>query len=1125
MKASRLQIPDASEVPDGINCTQVLSTWDNQKIKALLSRPIFDEAIYGTARFHHRMVREYLTALWLVDLLKDGKSRRAIEGLFIQVQYGQTVLVPSLRPVLAWMILFDERLREQTLSIAPEVALQGGDPTEWPFETRAMLLRKFCSHYSDDAKNHLSFDIADVRRFSHTDLGPTIHELLRTHVDNADIRLLLLRMVWQAEIALCIDLCCLFAQNKNFDPYTRLLAIRAIGAAGTEIQINQIISYFVTSSFERDDRVISELFETLLPRQLSTSDALLLLERGTEEEKTSHRHIGYALDQYIGRCSPDELYGLIVGFKKLVDVPPYVERKLFEVSQQFSWLLKHAALACKALIELKHNYTFRTEVLAIISVSQAASSFLDNDTKDVDLGKVVRVWPYLNHALFWHDVAYHRLRVMEKGESLVEWWQARSFDRYWQFESKDFSRVVDEIGLRELDDDKCVALSLAFQLFYDSGRSTDSRKLLNNAVRGNARLEGLLSSKLKPPKQNDSMREFKRTESKYKQQQKQREIREAENHLKSKQAIVSNLQFVNNTQYASTGAITQHQAYLFHWLRKHESNRMRWALNKYDAIITEFGQDVANAFRDGAIAYWKEYQPRLRSHGLENPNSVPWGVIFGLTGIEFEVRHESDWVAHLTADLATKASQYALLEMNGLPEWLQDIHQKFPQEVQKVVLDEIRWEIFEYAEEQECSYVLSDVTWHGNWLKPELSEQVFMLLEECAPKHVATLKQSLAIVLAGENIDAFKIAALVRKNLDREKSLPHRAVWFAASLAASGAPAIETLEEELSKLQPSEATELAIAFLNALLGDRHETLSSIRSEYSTPSCLHQLYELLLKHIRPSEDIERAGTGVFSPGPRDDAQTARSQLFKMLLGIPGKETFLALKSLAKSWPDRPWYESYAKDHAEKDSEKLPWTVDDLAAFASETERTPKDHKSLFGLISSRLNDLKSHFEQSDDSTANIVIKTKDETEIRNYVGNWLRDKSQNRYSVPQEEELADAKRPDIRIHGNGFDAPVPIELKIADNNWSGRKLFERLQNQLCGDYLRDQRSTCGVYLLFNRGEKQTWSSNDGQAQLNFAELVTSLQKFADGIVAQRRDIEDVIVVGIDLTIRMRPQICG
>ena len=55
-------------------------------------------------------------------------------------------------------------------------------------------------------------------------------------------------------------------------------------------------------------------------------------------------------------------------------------------------------------------------------------------------------------------------------------------------------------------------------------------------------------------------------------------------------------------------------------------------------------------------------------------------------------------------------------------------------------------------------------------------------------------------------------------------------------------------------------------------------------------------------------------------------------------------------------------------------------------------------------------------------------------------------------MPQEEELADAKRPDLRFLGIAFDAPVPVELKLADN-WSGPKLFERLEAQLCGDYPR------------------------------------------------------------------------
>lgn len=69
----------------------------------------------------------------------------------------------------------------------------------------------------------------------------------------------------------------------------------------------------------------------------------------------------------------------------------------------------------------------------------------------------------------------------------------------------------------------------------------------------------------------------------------------------------------------------------------------------------------------------------------------------------------------------------------------------------------------------------------------------------------------------------------------------------------------------------------------------------------------------------------------------------------------------------------------------------------------------------------------------------------EVKLRILIANWLRDRSNSTCSIHQEEEQAGGKKPDIRFCGLGFDTPVPVELKIAGNNWSGTSLFERLQN--------------------------------------------------------------------------------
>ena len=85
-----IRVPDGAENSKGIAVQSVLPDWDDKDQSTLLSRPIFDEAIYGAVRFHHRSVREYLTAEWFAELLKRETSRRTIESAILSqsVRFG-----------------------------------------------------------------------------------------------------------------------------------------------------------------------------------------------------------------------------------------------------------------------------------------------------------------------------------------------------------------------------------------------------------------------------------------------------------------------------------------------------------------------------------------------------------------------------------------------------------------------------------------------------------------------------------------------------------------------------------------------------------------------------------------------------------------------------------------------------------------------------------------------------------------------------------------------------------------------------------------------------------------------------------------------------------------------------
>lgn len=208
-------------------------------------------------------------------------------------------------------------------------------------------------------------------------------------------------------------------------------------------------------------------------------------------------------------------------------------------------------------------------------------------------------------------------------------------------------------------------------------------------------------------------------------------------------------------------------------------------------------------------------------------------------------------------------------------------------------------------------------------------------------------------------------------------------------------------------------------------------------------------------------------------------------------------------------------------AERDADLILPDPGRVPDFLKSFSVFPTNHAQLWELACDRLWDLKEDLEQGDDSMAAILRTGADrETSLRNYIAGWCRDRAAGAYSVPQEEELASGQRPDLRFHGTGFDTPVPIELKIADNR-SGSDLFERLDNQLCGDYLRDPRSNRGIFLLVYKGDKSGWKNPAGYKTLSFQGLCTALKDHWDRVLRPKHPkIDTIAVIGIDLTLRAR-----
>ncbi|MBZ4218776.1 MAG: hypothetical protein LAC69_01105 [Chlorobium sp.] len=74
------------------------------------------------------------------------------------------------------------------------------------------------------------------------------------------------------------------------------------------------------------------------------------------------------------------------------------------------------------------------------------------------------------------------------------------------------------------------------------------------------------------------------------------------------------------------------------------------------------------------------------------------------------------------------------------------------------------------------------------------------------------------------------------------------------------------------------------------------------------------------------------------------------------------------------------------------------------------------------------------------------------------------------------------------------------------------------NQLCGDYLRDNRSGRGVFVLVYRGGKPHWEVPGSGIRVDFEGLTSALQEHWTQISPKFSNVDDIKVIGIDLTKR-------
>jgi hypothetical protein len=210
--------------------------------------------------------------------------------------------------------------------------------------------------------------------------------------------------------------------------------------------------------------------------------------------------------------------------------------------------------------------------------------------------------------------------------------------------------------------------------------------------------------------------------------------------------------------------------------------------------------------------------------------------------------------------------------------------------------------------------------------------------------------------------------------------------------------------------------------------------------------------------------------------------------------------------------RDWTLNILDKRLVNEADSDPWTPADIREFAEHHEVDPKNDRELFAIARKRLQVLKWNVEQSDNSARTELHKEYHEIELRRWLQRRLIERSQKRYTIPQEAEIDQQERPDLRLE-NPKTGPVSIEVKWADN-WTLPQLLERLENQLVGQYLRAHNSRYGIYFLGFIGKKQYWEEPTTGKGLTFEEVVNIVRQRAIFLMQSNPKILGLEVVSID-----------
>jgi hypothetical protein len=1094
-----------------LDSRDILDGWDERQRQTLLRRALFDPATYGRVKFHHRSVREYLAACRLAALRRKGLSKRKLHALLFAEKYGHSIVVPSMRPIAAWMARNDVDVRRELIRREPETLLAFGDPESLPPTERDEILRGFHQAYGAGGFRGIRVPTDQIRRLAHPALAATVRQLWGDGPVNDDVRELLLAIIHFGQLGECADLVAPLARDTAIPDYQRAEAIRILKESRRTLELRRAAKALLNRPKKWSAELTTDAVRELFPTTIGAHDLVALAERASTPGNKSR--IGWALERIVSAVDPlapeaielrDQLVSSILRGRD-------EELKVYRWHSRFGHFAVPLAHLCHR--QLASEPMSRSGRL--VEGALVAGLFGADETGGHKLVEALRESfsaSDLRESAFWGAelLVAEWMPTLSDGRARLAYILRTGLvqgltevDRPW---------LEKAVGERENGPRRALALHGLLDLWTARGRlDAEANELLFRCL-GNRRLRGMVVRRLSPEPHEPTAVE---------QQLERRRV--AAQRKKAKQLdewATWRAKIIKDPRAAFSGEAALSNVWrLYRWLQESRPNRNRLAVWDRKLVEVHFGPAVADGAALAFRGQWRAVRPSLRSQRSSiDVNRTPGEWVLGLNALAVEAS-EAGWATRLDPDSARTAAAYATVEWNGFPDWLKDLAEAHPRAVDEIIGHELSKELVDLG--VDYLPILQSLSNAPTVVKRALQARLSSALDiqpvgyasaravANAARHLDHMLSALAgTVDEGQHLE---IKDRCAKSVSAIDTAPISVAWLSLLFRLDPNEAVATLERRLEGMPRNARVDYGVAAIASLVDGRG--LIALESSDRRAHILGRLVRLAFDLAPPTEDPQH--DGVHEVEVRDRAAHARRYLLSALLDTPGPDAQSVVQDLA-SGPLADMGERLRflmRERAARDAEHAAMSASEVRALEDRYECPPRDDRALFETISERLEEVQHDVRDSDFTMRVTLQKVKHEVEIQRWLAGELDRNRREAYTVAREAAVADEKEPDILLTtNNGIGAA--IEVKIADS-WRFSQLQEALSRQLVGRYLRPRSRRVGCLVLTYHGHgRATW--RNGRKTLDFGQCVDELRASARRMADTSSQRLWLDVVGIDLT---------